>query len=387
MRPLLANLEKPIPKLAVDANRIDIEGSGVVKGSFNIKNAGEGELAGKIASGAGFLNFFPDFFSGNDININYSLNLEGLKGGRRAEAVITSNGGEKQLIFDIKVNPPDITASCGTKISTLEHFLDYVRKSPVASRQLFMRRDFLMWLFNMGYPSMDIYEKFASDPNKERAVDNFLVFNGLKNKAKLLLPERDMMLTIPPWESAVTGGIKIKRSTWGYVEGSLSLKTPVDWLKLDSAKITGASFDEDNTAEISYIILPEELKKRDMAHIELECSEKQSLYIHARPAPAFEAGLDRESYSFEDKGKLIVKNNTGKDLMIDIFCENFIKFEAKRYYISRQAEINFDIKFGSFKAATLALKKQLYASSKMHVSAACGGRNTVKELSLKLWAH
>jgi len=387
MNSLLSHLEKPIPRLTLDVSRIDIEGAGVVKGSFKIKNTGEGELVGRIVSGAGFLDFSPEVFSGNDININYSLNLEGIRSGRRAEAVITSNGGEKPLVFDIKINPPDITCPCGTKISTLEHFLDYVRKSPVASRQLFMRRDFLMWLFNMGYSSMDVYERFASDPNKERAVDNFLVFNSLKNKAKLLLPEKDIMLAIPPWESAITGGIKIKRSTWGYVEGSLSLKTPVDWLKLDSTKITGANFNEDNAAEISYIILPEELKKRDMAHIELECDNPQSMYIHARPAPAFEAKLDRESYSFEDSGKLIVKNNTGKDLMIDIYCENFIKFEAKRYFISKQAEIDFDIKFGSFKAATLALKKQLYASSKMHVSAVSGGRNTVKELSMKLWAH
>jgi len=72
-------------------------------------------------------------------------------------------------------------------------------------------------------------------------------------------------------------------------------------------------------------------------------------------------------------------------LMIDIFCENFVRFEAKRYLISKYAEIDFDIKFSTIRAATLALRKQLYVTSQMHVMAVGGERDSVARLVFKLW--
>ena len=273
----------------------------------------------------------------------------------------------------------------GTKIATLEHFLVYAQHSPVAARQLFTQKDFMIWLFNTGYPCMDMYEIFAADPLKERAIDNFLVFNGLKSKATIVANNKNILINIGHGDDVVTGGISLQRSGQGYVEGNLTVKSRGDWLKLSKDKISGADFDENNRAEIDYMILPENLSGRDVAVVDLKCSNPQQIYIHCAMARPFEARLDKESYYFEDKGKLYLTNNTGRDLMIDIFCENFVKFEAKRYLISKYAEIDFDIKFSTIRAATLALRKQLYATTQIHVMAVSGERNSVARLVFKLW--
>ncbi|MCL2396717.1 MAG: DUF5717 family protein [Defluviitaleaceae bacterium] len=387
MNKRLEHLEHPIPKIALSTGKINVEGSGIVDGSFEIINIGEGELAGKVASVADFLSFSPVNFCGNKVRVEYSLDLNGLTGRHKTSAVITSNGGEKMLLFDVHVVPAAIVARDGTQIATLEHFLAYAQRQPVGARQLFTQRDFMIWLFNAGYSSMDIYESFAADPNKERAVDNFLIFNGLKGKACIVAQDTDVTLSVGQNDNAVTGGICLRPSTWGYVEGNLTVAKGADWLKLSKSRVTSTDFGEDGMAEVDYIVLADKLKGRDMAVVHLDDGSQRPTLINiwCNIAAPFNVRLDKESYFFEDKGRLHITNNTGSDLMIDIYCENFIKFEAKRYFISKTAEIGFDIKFSTIKAATLALRKQLYAATQIHVVAVGGEPGAVCKLNLKLW--
>ena len=382
----LAHLEYPVPKIALSSDRIDAQGADFVEGSFEVFNIGEGELEGRVDSTVDFLSFPADTFMGNKVNIDYSLNLEGLSGEHKAAAVITSNGGEKVVTFDVKVNPPAIVRG-DAKIATLEHFMDYLRKNPVDGRRLFGQKDFMIWLFSMGYPSMDIYERLAADPNKERAVDNFLIFNSLKNKASIVAEQSDIVANIGYGESVATGGMRVRKTTWGYAEADLNVRQGAGWLKVTKSRVTTADFDDDNTAEIDYIIMADEIKRRDVAFVDMatDCGRVRSIRVQCNISGAFEARLDREAYYFEDRGKLFLHNNTGKDLMIDIYCENFLKFQAQRYFIGKYAEIDFQIKFSSLKAATLAFKKQLSAATHIHIRAATGGRDSAKKLTLKLW--
>jgi hypothetical protein len=381
----LAHLENPAPKIALSADRIDAQGSELVEGSFEVFNIGEGELEGRIDAAADFLSFGADSFAGNKVNIDYSLNLQGLTGEHKVAAVITSNGGEKIVSFNVKVNPPAIVRG-DAKIATLEHFVEYLRKNPVEGRRLFGQKDFMIWLFNMGYPSMDIYERLAADPNKERAVDNFLIFNGLKNKAAIVAQQTDIVAGIGHDESVVTGGINLRKTTWGFAEANLHVRKGADWLKVTKSRVSTADFGEDNMAEMDYIIMADEIKRRDVAIVDVvtDSGATSSIRLQCNVSGAFEARLDKEAYFFEDRGRLLLHNNTGRDLMIDIYCENFIKFEAQRYFIGKYAEIDFQIRFSSLKAATLAFKKQLRAETFIHIRAS-GRGDSVKRLKLRLW--
>ena len=383
---LLAHLEHPVPKIALSTDKIDAHGTELVEGSFEVFNIGEGELEGRIDAAVDFLSFPTDTFAGNKVNIEYSFNLGGMSGEHKVIAVITSNGGEKIITFDVKVNPPAIMRG-DAKIATLEHFMNYLRKNPVDGRRLFGQKDFMIWLFNMGYPSMDIYERFTADPIKERAVDNFLIFNGLKNKASIVAEQTDIVVNIGHGESVVTGGMRLRKTTWGYAEAGLNVRRGSDWLKVTKSHVATADFNEDNIAEVDYIIMADEIKRRDDAIVDVvtDSGTTRSIRVQCNISGAFEARLDREAYHFEDKGKLFLHNNTGRDLMIDIYCENFIRFEAQRYFIGKYAEIDFQIKFSSLKATTLAFKKQLQAITYIHIRAASAGRDSAKKLTLKLW--
>ena len=388
----LRHLEHPAPKIALTAQRFDVEGAGIVEGGFEVSNIGEGMLEGKISSTSDVLSFAPENFSGGKAWIDYSLNLEGMEGQHKLLAVVTSNGGEKILTFDVKVNPPALDTKDGAKIATLEHFLDYTRHKPVAARQLFTQKEFMFWLFNQGYPSMDIYESFARDPNKERGVDNFLVFNELKSKAVLVAEVKDITHTVGQWEGAITGGFRVRRSVWGYVEGVLSVNPEAKWLKLSKNRLDSTDFDENNVAEVDYIIMAEEAAKtgrgRNVGIVNLNCGRPQNIYIRCNTGGPFDARLEREAYLFEDKGKLFLTNNTGRDLMVDIYCEGYVKFQAKRYFISKSAEIDFDIKFSAIKAASLAMRKLLYVNTEIHIMAVgiSGERGAIKKLPLTLWS-
>jgi len=386
MNSKLAHLEYPAPKIALNADKIDAHGAELVEGSFEVFNIGEGELEGRVDATADFLSFAADTFVGNKVNIDYSVHLEGLSGEHKVSAIITSNGGEKIVNFDVKVIPPAISRG-DMKIATLEQFVEYLRKNPVDGRRLFAQKDFMIWLFNMGYPSMDIYERLASDPNKERAADNFLIFNGLKNKAGIVAEQTDIVVNIGHGESVVTGGVKLRKTTWGYAEADINVRQGADWLKLTKSHVATTDFDTDNAVELDYIIMTDDIKRRDVAIVDVvaDSGAVQSIRLQCNISGAFEARLDREAYYFEDGGKLLLHNNTGRDLMIDIYCENFVKFEAQRYFIGKYAEIDFQIKFSSLKAATLAFKKQLQTTTYIHVRSTSAGRDSVKKLKLRLW--
>ena len=386
MNEYLKQLEQPQPKIALSDTRFEIEGAGIVEGSFEVTNIGEGSLAGQIASASDILSFSCENFEGNSCVIEYKLVLEGLFGHISAAAVVTSNGGEKILSFDIFVNPPPLNAP-GAAIATVEHFMEYAKTRPADAARLFGRQEFMLWLFNTGYPAMDVYEIFAADPNKERGMDNFLIFCGEKTKARLVAP-KSINITIGRWEGARAGAFALRRSAWGYVEGNISLAKEVPWLKLSKTKITGADFDGMGNAEVDYIIFPENLAKGHTAtaviNIENE-TQQMAIAMRCKPAAPFDAALDKEMYLFEDTGKINLRNNTGRDLMVDIFCEGFVRFNAKRYFISESAEIGFDIKFSTLKAATMSLRKQLYVNTQIHVMSVGGVINYTAKLPVTLW--
>jgi len=375
----------PPTRLTVSPANVRHKGAGIIYGTLEITNETEGELVGKVASMADFITFSPSEFVGNKITVEYTLDLVGLSGEIGTSAVITTNGGEKTVDFTITVNPPDVLTKDDLVLAGLDDFAEYVKTHPIAARQLFTRHDFMAWLMGMNYPNMDIYEHFAADPNKERAVDNFLVFSGKKYKAKIVPEATSLAHSIGMWEDTVTGSIALRKTTWGYAEATLQVTAGGDWFKLSKNKITSADFDSENAAEIHYMILPAESDGRDTATVIIQGDQEHKIHIHSTSAAAFDARLDKKTFFFDDRGKLLITNNTGQDLMIDIACEPFIKFEAKRFYIGRTAEIDFEIKYGSIKAASLAFKRQMYAESHIHVVAIDSGKSYGRRLPLTLW--
>ncbi|MCL2415672.1 MAG: hypothetical protein FWD01_02560 [Defluviitaleaceae bacterium] len=179
-----------------------------------------------------------------------------------------------------------------------------------------------------------------------------------------------------------------RRSAWGYADGRLMIRKGGAWFQLGRSRLTGADFNDKNIAEVDYIIIPGKIPgNRDSAVLELICEPYYSerITINVNFKRAFEARLSREIHSFDDSGEILITNHTGKDLMIDVACkDNFVKFKAKTYIIGKSASLPFEIRFSSFKASSLVLKKQLNAKTQIALRTISEGREYRQNLTVNL---
>ena len=377
MSELLEQLEYPLPHLWLDTERIVIETSGGHTGSFVVENRGGSELAGTITSNSRSIAFSPPYFRGNRVEVTYVLNLEIYKQGDVlfTSVLIMSNGGEAIVPVEIRVVPPAVQTRDGNRLSTLEDYLLYVQSHPVPSRQLFTQHDFMAWLMSMGYEHMEMYEHLTRDPNKERAVDHFLILNKLKTKSEIMIETPSLSVPVKT-EADETGTIILWRTDWGYLDAAFFLSEDVPWLKLSKTRLTGADFGADDRAEVFFVVTAKALRsRRQTARVGVyaEGMHVGDVVITAVRSQALVATANREAYGYMDEGALLLVNNTGADLMVEIApMDAYIKFEGKRYFIGEKAEIPFSVRLAGLKAAQANMAKRMTVPTEIQVRAKHG---------------
>ncbi len=382
---LLKQFEYPLPGIAADIERISFETSGPVEGSFTVSNTGGGELNGYITSDTDSVVFSPSKFEGNTVEVAYRLNMDVYKPGEYIDSsvIVVSNGGELVIPVKIEIIPPEIYARDGTRITSLMDYMFYVKQNPVASRQLFTQKEFMMWLVSMNYEHIELYERFITDSNKERAVDNFLVLNKLKRKAKLSIVEKDIVIKVRPYDNEpLTGVIPVKISGWGHVDLNAAQAVKNNRMKLLCEKISFSDFDENGIFDLTFVVYPGLIKKP-------LCFEKvifsgdieESCLITVIKENAIEVSMSKECYGTDDSGKLHVKNRTLRDIMLGIVCsDSFVKFSGKRYLIGAEASIDFDVKLSALQSAQMSLKKQSIVNSVITVKSLTEGIRYQKDI-------
>jgi hypothetical protein len=356
----LQRLEYPQPKLKLDIKSIEIETAGGYEGSFTVANAGGAELEGEIFLDSKGVVFYPSQFRGNLTEITYTLNLDSYKPGDvlQRDALVTSNGGETVIPITIRIIPPEIRTKEGHGISSLEDFYEYAEQSPVAARQLFNQWEFADWLSGQGYGHMELYEKFVTDPNKERAVDNFLAINGIKGKSAVKPERRTVTVYVAPGQTEqAVGEIWYKRLSPGYAEVRLAAEAGASWLSLGKDRVLSSDFDADGRAKAVFAVNPSELDAETGINAAYVSAETESgviggTYVLAVVRRHFKAELDRERYLTDGSGLIKISNNTGSDLMLEIFsADKHIKLTGRKYLVGAYAEIPFMITFSGFETA------------------------------------
>lgn len=385
----LKQLEYPLPVIKAGIDKIVIEASSSCEGSFVITNAGGSQLSGKITSNSRNIKFEPQTFSGNRTIIKYTFNFDSLKQGDeyRTTALIVSNGGEISLPIEVRITAPAIITKENEKIVTLNDYLNYVRKYPVPSRQLFTQTEFLEWLINTGYEHIEIYEQSKTERNKERAVDNFLVLNKLKKKSELIIRKEQIDVKLLPLETDVqTGEIEFEKSCWGFLEASIIKDPACTWLSFSDTEITGSAFDESNRLKINYFIDPKKIDRKILSEkIIVKGDEEHHFYINVVFLPPFTAKLNQKSYKQEDTAEIIISNYTGGDLMVAIDSPDvFIRCDAKKYYVQERGKIMLNIHVTMLAAAQYFLKKQTGMPASVTVSAIIEGRRYEEKLDFAI---
>jgi len=350
----MLDFEFPAPRLKISVPDIDIETAGGFEGSFTVTNTGGGKLRGEIHVNSPCVVFYPCEFIGNNVEVNYSLNLASYKAGDvfTASAFVSSNGGEMVIPIVIKIVLPMIYIKEDRGLTSLEDFYEYAEQSPIMEWQLFNQWEFADWLVGQGYAHMELYERIVKDPNKERAVDNFLIISGIKEKCVIKVDRKFAVIKVNPTQNdSVAGEISFRRLSAGYAEVRLSTDE-TSWLKLDKEVLYSSDFQSDGSAVVKYSVDTAALNaKPDVrvhrAEIAAETDngyfENVSVYIIVRRA--FTARLSKTRYTAEDEGFIEVINNTGGDTMLEVVCnEKAVKLSGKKYLVAKRAEIPFRIK-------------------------------------------
>lgn len=378
--------EYPLPIINKDVNKIIIETSKFYQGNIVIKNDGEGTLEGRIMTSSNFLSFDTEYFTGNYIEITYTIDLGVYNTDNKivTEAFIMSNGGEHIIEFFIKRIPYILSTEDGHKIITIKDFFSFSKKNPYSALSLFKSHSFKEWLNSINYEYIDLYIHFLNDPNIERGIDSFFILNKLKYKPTLSLISDKVNINLNPYiNKKYMGFISIKRSGQGYIEDRLLIKNKAKWLKIEKEYITSADFKSNNTISIGYSI-DESLinKKVEYDTLLLEGGEG-SINVTVSILNYLNVCFEKDYMDIKDTGYIIINNYSEDEVYVELVPkDSFLKFEKVIYKVGRYLRVSFNVKLSPLQIAQRSLKKRPIFKTEVLVTSYYKGEAYKKNLNL-----
>lgn len=378
MKYSLEAFEYPLPKIDVkEKEGFFIKTSYAYDGNFTIINCGGGLLEGTIASNSEFIKVHPASFKSNQITIDFSLSMKGFQLGDmiRTSVLIISNGGELTVPVAIQIVPPELLTASHEPIYSLQAFAEYALKDPHEASFLFQSTNFVTWLEAMDYDKIETYTWAKNISHRQKAMDDFLVLNRLKEKATITYP-KEIIIKLPPVPDIYHSHIVLERNGSGFVYTKLSSSHKA--VKLAVSEIDEEAFKNSDFFHVPISIYPGLLTKPvTPVLIELEdFSHEHMGYIAifiTKESP-IKAQLSRSVYQKEDEGILTIYTHFTEDVLVDISVSNsFIRFEANKYLVDKEIHIPFKIMQQGFLQASSRFFKRPYQWEHITVSATYPG--------------
>ncbi|WP_058485685.1 DUF5717 family protein [Defluviitalea phaphyphila] len=328
------------PILSVSKKEINIEiiYSSVYTGAIKLKNIGKGELKGRIFSRKGYTQFIPSQWVGNEQVIIYRIDTKDMAWGNTYEDIwfIESNGGEEEVSVFMYIKEPTLILNEKDSISTLEDFSKLAKENWDMAKEIFFSPKFYIWLEQYKKLSWEkLYNKLIlTSTNRDWALEYFLRLTGYKEKA---------IIEVINLDNNFNTEIIIQKKGWGFVE--FNIENNLEWVNFYKTHFTSEDFIK-NQLIVYYKILKNKIpSQKSVGYIYIVCEDEKIPYkIYAKKEDIFEISFSKKIYNKRDSGTLIIKNRSGEDAKVKIIPrEKFIKFEAKRYLISKKAEIPFII--------------------------------------------
>ncbi|MCL2203901.1 MAG: DUF5717 family protein [Defluviitaleaceae bacterium] len=372
------NFEQPLPVLDVSEEALLIETKDSATGSLTVKNLGGSVLKGYVCSRHRALTFEPDWWEGNSAALSYHFNPAhtGISPGQslQTQVYICSNGGEAALPVTIKLTKMAITTREGQIIANVRDFYDYALAYPMQARQIFTDSEFYMLLMAVGYPYMEVYESLHKDANRERAMDNFFILSGLKEKTTLFLPKQRFVYDQNHGDMGkIYGQIMVEKSDRGFYEAPIAPESAPPWLTLSANRLISSDFDAQNQARVNFCIDPVHISAR-YARERVRIENCTAELIFRRPLP-LTARLNREAFRFEDKGIIEISNHSGGDLAIEVFCPDaYVRFAARTYSVGTYYEVPFGVKLSPFMNAGRLFRRTPFMRTAIEIKGTSPGR-------------
>ena len=377
--------ENPLPIIEVTSEKEVVVFTSWVSGytgSILLQNIGEGTLQGKVYSNNNIV-FERTEFKGNNVELGYNVNVANVVGNDtiHTNVVISSNGGESIIKFIINIQSPQLNCD-GFNVSNLQEFYDCYVNAPTIAKKHFIKHDFLMWLYAIGYEYMDIYEQFSKDPNKERGISNFFVFNNLQTRGELNIINETINIKINPYKSEkIKGFISISKEGNGYIKETITATAP--WLVLDTYDISSQDFKDNDVISVGFTIDTAKIQnKTQYCHITIPKKE-QCVTLKVTMGGFIEATLVGNYQPLKDEFILHIKSNVTEPLAIEIEPQDpLVKFEKTAYTITNEESIPFNVKLTTLQMAQKTIKKRPVFSTIIRVKSKYKDKRFFKDIDL-----
>jgi hypothetical protein len=168
------------------------------------------------------------------------------------------------------------------------------------------------------------------------------------------------------------------------LDGGFSVEPKADWLSVAAPQITNDDFNDEDMAQVKVVFRPS-LLESDSDSCELmfqtgtqsDMQNASKIPVSIRRKPVFTASLLRESLRHDETGHIIVENNTGEELSLDIDNDDtFIRFDGKRLTLEKEMTIPFHIKIPGFGA----IRKQPYIKLRIRLLVFYQGKPVVRSV-------
>jgi len=262
-------------------------------------------------------------------------------------------------------------------LTTLQDFFEYAQTHPAEAARFFVSSEFEMFLLSIDYTFMAAYEALHKDPVRERAMDNFFVLSGLKNKTEITIENKQLEFVCATGDTQMKHGcISITKSDDGYADTSVALKNNASWLTTHKPKTF--------SGEIHFTVDPtlvDGVYVREF--VTIGSDPQNTVEITFRRTTGISLIADRDAYQLGEKGMLKVINRTGKDIKVEAFCPgNCIHFAARSYIVGVEANIPFDVKLSALLSAQMFFRKVPYIETSIEVKVTLPGQVVKKSIPL-----
>lgn len=246
------NMEYEQPKIRLSDSVIEFvvsEGGGY-SGCFIMETFSEELIKGKVYTTDARMKIEKPFFSGYEITINYHFNGIGLMEGENVTGSIfvVYNGGELSIPFTARLENCFSDTSLG-KIKNLYHFANLASSHWQEAFRLFRQPDFRKILKNGDKQYIPVYEGLTKETIREQDLEEFLISAKKKNPVNYTIDRASNL--IEKFSSSIRSSIIITKSTWGYVDLSVSSDTP--FIRLEKERINLEDF-VGSKFELGYIV-------------------------------------------------------------------------------------------------------------------------------------
>lgn len=387
--------ELPLPKLKVSIPAIDIETKGKTTGNFVVKNITPGAtpLHGRIIHRTKGLTISPTQWTAKEQIISYIFDAKeaGLKTGEHIATTITvsTSGGEQVIPLTARLTEMSIPTAEGGIIAGLQDFYDYAITHPAQARRMFVDGEFYMLLLALGYKYIEVYEALHRDSNRERAMDNFFILSGLKNKTTLSVANKTLTFYQNPGATGnIPGSITVEKSDQGFIDAPITVQNNSPWLTCFAARLIHSDFKDGKTAQVGFNINPAHIPQSFARDVIVVGSDPHNTaeIIYKRKNIA-DITLSRGGYRYSDTGYIQVINNMAADIRVEVFCKDtYLRLGARSYIVSPLAgepfQIPFEIKLSAFLNAQVFFRKTPLMKSTIEIKVTAPGHVYRKNLAL-----